>query len=76
VTISNPDKLSSSETGVNISWNKRLKKHLSDCARCQRATGGIYFKKKNEELRFCNMDQNLKFSNPGFKAVSSNASPG
>ncbi len=45
MTISNPDSLSSSETGVNPgirSW----KKHSSDWARCQKAIGGIYFTKK------------------------------
>ncbi len=45
LTISNPDSLSSSETGNNPgirSW----KKHSSDWARCQKAVGGIYFTKK------------------------------
>ncbi len=45
VTISKPDLLSSSKTGVNLgirSW----KKHFSDWARCQTAIGGIYFTKK------------------------------
>jgi hypothetical protein len=45
VTISNPDSLSSSETGVNPvirSW----KKHLSEWDRGQKAIGGIYFTKK------------------------------
>jgi hypothetical protein len=44
-SISNPNLLSSSETGVNPgirSW----KKHLSDWARCQKASGGIYSTKK------------------------------
>jgi hypothetical protein len=45
VTISNPNLLSSSDTGVDPgirSW----KKHLSEWARCQKAIGGIYFTKK------------------------------
>ncbi len=40
VTISNPDSLSSSETGVNPGI-KSEKKPLSDRARCQTAIGGI-----------------------------------
>jgi hypothetical protein len=31
---------------------------------------------RSEELRLYNMVQNLAISNPGLKAVSSNASPG
>ncbi len=45
VTIWNLNLLSSSETGVNPgirSWEK----HLSDWARCQKASGDIYFTKK------------------------------
>ncbi len=45
VTISNPDSLSSCETGVDPgirSWRK----HSSDWARCQKAIGDIYFTKK------------------------------
>ncbi len=45
VTISKPDAISSSETGVNPgirSW----KKHLYDWAQCQKAIGSIYCTKK------------------------------
>jgi hypothetical protein len=45
MTTSNPDSLSSSETGLNPgirSW----KMHLSEWARCQKAVGGIYFTTK------------------------------
>ncbi len=45
VTISNPDLLSRSETGVNLgirSWEKRS----SEWARCQKGIGGIYFTEK------------------------------
>jgi hypothetical protein len=45
VTISNPDSLSSSETGVNPSI-RSWKKHLSEWARCQKAICSIYFTKK------------------------------
>jgi hypothetical protein len=76
VTISNPHLLSSSETGVNPgirSW----KKHLSEWARCQKATGGIYFTKKwwaetlQPGLEFDNFKPRLKSG-----TVSSNASLG
>jgi hypothetical protein len=47
VAISNPNLLSNSETGVKSS-NKKVKteKHLSECARCQKAIGCIYFEIK------------------------------
>ncbi len=44
--ISNLDLLSSSETYMGLSWNKKLKKHLSDWAQCQETIGGTYFTKK------------------------------
>ncbi len=59
VTISNPDLLSSSETGVNPgirSW----KKHLSEWAQCQKAIGGIYFTKK---WRAGTLQPGLEFDN-------------
>ncbi len=74
VTISNPNSLSSSETGVNPgirSW----KKHLSEWARSQEAIDGIYFTKKwwaktiQSGLEFDNFEH-------FFKTVSSNASSG
>ncbi len=36
------------------SWNEKLKKHLSDLARCQKAIRGVYFGKK-EELSLYNL---------------------
>ncbi len=64
VTNSNPDSLSSSETGVYP--GKELKKHLSDWARCQKAIGGIYFTKK---WRSETIQPGLEFDNfkPPFK---------
>ncbi len=59
VTISNPDFLSSSETGVEPgirSW----KKHWSEWARCQKAVGGIYFTKK---WRTDTLQPGLEFDN-------------
>jgi hypothetical protein len=67
VPISNPDSLSSSETGVDPeirSW----KKHLSDWAQCQGAIGGIYFTKtqragtRQHGLEFENFKPRLKSS--------------
>ncbi len=67
VTISNPNSLSSSETGVNSgirSWKKRL----SDWAQCQKAIGGINFTKKwraetlQPGLDFDNFKHRLKSS--------------
>jgi hypothetical protein len=74
VTISNPDLLSSNETGVNPgirSW----KKCLSEWARCQKAIGDIYFTKK---WRAETLQPGLEFDNfkPRLKAVSSKASLG
>ncbi len=74
LTISNPNLLSSSETGVNPglrSW----KKHLSDWARCQKAVGGIYLTKKRraETLQPGSEFDNFK---PRLKSVSSNVSHG
>ncbi len=45
MTIANPTLLSSIETVVNpgIRW---WKQYLSECVRCQKAVGGIYFTKK------------------------------
>jgi hypothetical protein len=43
-TISKPDSLSSSETGV-YPRIRSCKMHLSEWARCQEAIGGIYFTK-------------------------------
>ncbi len=45
VTISNPDLLSSSETRINHGM-RSWKNHLSEWARCQKASDGIYFTKK------------------------------
>jgi hypothetical protein len=59
VTISNPDSLSSSETGDSPgirSW----KKHLSEWARCQKAMGGIYFTQK---LRAQTLQHGSEFDN-------------
>ncbi len=56
---SNPDLLFSSEAGVNPgirSW----KKHLSERARCQKAFGDIYFRKK---YRAETLQPGLKFDN-------------
>jgi hypothetical protein len=52
VTITNPESLYSSETGVNPGIRSG-KKDLSERARCQKAIGGIYFTKKRraETLR-------------------------
>ncbi len=65
VTISNPDSLSSSETGVNPGIRSR-KMHLSDWAWCQKAIGGIYFTKK---WRAETLEPGLEFNNlkPGLK---------
>jgi hypothetical protein len=59
VSISKPDLLSSSETGVN-SGIRSWKKHLSDWARCQKAIGGIYFTKK---WRAETLQRGLEFDN-------------
>ncbi len=64
-TISDPEWLSSSETGVNPGISSR-KKHLSDWARRQKAIGGIYFTKKwraetqQPDLRFGVFKSRLK----------------
>ncbi len=50
------------------SWNMKLKKHLSEWARCQKAIGGIYFTKKwraetlHPGLEFDNFKPRLKSS--------------
>ncbi len=46
MTISNPDSLSSRETGVNPEIRSWKKKHSTEWAQCQEAIGGIYFTKK------------------------------
>ncbi len=64
-SISNPDSLSSSETRVNT-WIRSWRKHLSECARCQKAVGGVYFTKKQRAvtlqpcLEFDNLKPRLK----------------
>ncbi len=58
VTISNPDSLSSSETGVNPgiwSW-----KHLPEWARCQKAIGGTY---PTNKWRAETLEPGLEFNN-------------
>jgi hypothetical protein len=53
VSLSNPDSLSSSETGVKPgirSWEKQV----SDCTWCQEAFRGIY-SQRSEELRLNNL---------------------
>ncbi len=72
-----PKSLSSSETGLDHgirSW----KQNFSEWARCQKATGCIYFAKK-KKWRAETLQPGLEFDNfkhRGLKAVSSNASPG
>ncbi len=67
VTISNPDSLSSSDTGVNPGI-RRWRKHSSDWARCQKAIGGIYFTNEwiaetlQPGLEFDNFEPRLKCS--------------
>ncbi len=43
-----------------LSWNKKLKKHLSEWASCQKAIGGIYFTKKR---RAETLQPGLEFDN-------------
>ncbi len=56
------------------SWNRKLKTHLTDWARCQKANGGIYFTKKwrAETLQPCLEFDNLKpwFKSCIFKCIS------
>jgi hypothetical protein len=56
-------------------WNKKLKKHSSDRARCQKVVGGIYFTKK---WRAETLQPGLEFDDfkHWLKVISSNASPG
>jgi hypothetical protein len=67
VTISNPNSLSRSETGVNPGM-RSWKKHLSEWARCEKAIGGFYFTKK---WRAETLQPGLEFDNfkPRLKSV-------
>ncbi len=73
VTISNPDLLSSSKTGVHSGIRRWKKKHFSEWAQCQKAIGGIYFAKKwraetlQPGLEFGNSKPRLK--NGVFKCI-------
>ncbi len=74
VTISNPDSPSSSETGVNpgiMSWKSTCLIELD-----VRKPLVVSMSQRSEEMRLYNLVQNLTISNPGLKAVSSNASTG
>jgi hypothetical protein len=59
VTISNPGSLPNSETRDN-SGIRSWRKHLSEWARCHKATGGIYFTKK---WRAETLQRGLEFEN-------------
>jgi hypothetical protein len=73
VTISNPD-LALQRWNRGKFWNKKLKKHFSDWAQCQKAIGEIYFTKKWKAetlqlgLEFVNFKPRLKYSI--FKCIS------
>jgi hypothetical protein len=73
VTISNPDLLSSCETGVN-SGMRSWKKHLSEWALCQKAIGGICFKEKRKAGTLQSGSECNNFK-PRLKTISSIASP-
>jgi hypothetical protein len=71
VTISKPNSLSSIETGVNPEITST---HLNELH--VRKPLVVSISQRSEELRLDNLVFNLTISNPDFKAVSSNASPG
>ncbi len=74
VTISNPDSLFSSETGVNSGRRRSKSTHLNELD--VRKPLVVSMSQRREELRRYNLVHNLTISNPGLKAVSSNASRG
>jgi hypothetical protein len=75
VTISNPDSLSSSETGVNPGI-KSEKKSPYLIGLDVRQPLVVSNSQRSEGLRLYNLVQILTISNPSLKAVSSNASLG
>jgi hypothetical protein len=73
--ILNPDSLSSNETSINPgirSWKKIT--HLNKLDVWNPLV--VPISQRSQELRLCNLVLNLTISNPGLKAVSSNATPG
>jgi hypothetical protein len=73
VTISNPDSLSGSATGVNPgkrSWRSTYLNELD-----VRKPMMVSISQRSEELRLHYLVWNLTIPNPGSKVVSSNASP-
>jgi hypothetical protein len=79
LTVSNPDLLSSSETGVNSGTRSSIHKgSLEPMNVMPGRRWWCIFHKKREDLRHHTLVMDLTFSisNSGLKAVSSNASPG
>jgi hypothetical protein len=73
VTISNPDSLSSSETGFNPGRRREKNVYLNGLD--SRKPLVAYISQRSAQLRFYNLVYVVTISNPGLKAVSLDASP-